>query len=40
MVKYTCLEGKGYDESFSFAQYLSDGFTFKPDSAKTETTTK
>ena len=31
MVKYTCLEGKGYDESFNFAQYLSEGFTFKPE---------
>ncbi len=31
MVKYACLEGKGYDESFNFAQYLSEGFTFKPE---------
>jgi hypothetical protein len=29
MVKYACLEGKGYDESFNFANYLSTGFTFK-----------
>ena len=31
MVKYTCLEGEGYDSSFNFAQYLADGFTFKPE---------
>ena len=29
VVKYTCQEGKGYDESFNFADYLSTGFTFK-----------
>lgn len=28
-LNYVCLEGKGYDESFNFAQYISDGFTFR-----------
>ncbi len=39
MVKYTCLEGVGYDETFDFGQYLKNGFTFRPND-KTETTTK
>lgn len=25
---YICLDGKGYDESFSFRNYVSEGFTF------------
>lgn len=39
-VRYACIEGEGYDDSFSFSQYLSDGFTFKPDKKTTESTTK
>lgn len=38
-VKYTCLEGVGYDDSFNFGSYLKNGFTFRPNN-KTETTTK